>query len=305
MNTVGLVLHPTRTDQAALAVLAGQTDPDVRLIGLERDADRLPDGVAAVPERQFADRVTAVVSLGGDGTMLGAMRLVAARPVPVLGVNTGHLGFLVETQPQDLSAALEQLQRGDFVVEEHYGLRIEHPGGQSMAFNDAVLTRAGSSSVSVDLVIAGRQYGYYRCDAVVVATPHGSTAYNYAAGGPVVSPAAPVLVVTPVAPMAGIARAVVLDGGEPLQLSCAADGPSARLEIDGTDGGRFGDGDVLRVQLAPGAGQVVRLDPAGHAARNRIKLSLQDLPLRRDQLLELVPPELRTVRPEVDQSRST
>lgn len=295
MRRIGIVLHPTRSDPAVFDRFAAtQGDADVEVLGLARDADRLPPWAHIVDDTTFAARVDAVVSLGGDGTMLGAMRLVAARPVPVLGVNFGHLGFLVEIMPTELDDALVRLEQGRFVIEDHHGLRVTPPGGvEVVAFNDVVLSRERGTSVVADLALGENRYGYYRCDAVVVATPHGSTAYNFAAGGPVVSPAASVCVVTPVAPMSGISRTIVLDGSEQLRLTTAADGPEIPVEIDGTDGGRLAPGETVTVELVPRAGQVIRLDPARHAARNRVKLSLQDLPLRQDQLLELVPPELR------------
>ena len=292
MRHIGIVLHPTRSDPAVFdRFAAAEHDADVEVLGLQRDADRLPPWVTIVDETAFAARVDGVVSLGGDGTMLGAMRLVAARPVPVLGVNFGHLGFLVEIMPTDLDDALVRLEQGRFVIEDHHGLRATPAHGAGVvAFNDVVLSRERGTSVVADLALGEDRYGYYRCDAIVVATPHGSTAYNFAAGGPVVSPAASVCVV---APMSGISRASVLDGSEELRLTTAADGPEVPIEIDGTDGGRLAPGETVTVELLPRAGQVIRLDPARHAARNRVKLSLQDLPLRQDQLLELVPPERR------------
>lgn len=295
MHRLGIVLHPTRSDAGLFDRFRLDT-ADLEVVGLQRDAGRLPAWVTVLAEDAFAATVDSVVSLGGDGTMLGAMRLVAARPVPVLGVNLGHLGFLVEVVPSELDDALARLEANRFVIEDHHGLRVSSADGSSrMAFNDVVLSRDRGSTVVADLQLGASQYGYYRCDAVVVATPHGSTAYNFAAGGPVVSPAASVFVVTPVAPMSGISRAVVLDGSELVRLTPSPDGDDVPLEVDGTDAGRLAAGETVTLELVRGAGQVVRLDPDRHAARNRVKLSLQDLPLRQDQLLELVPPHLRPV----------
>ncbi|WP_275414754.1 hypothetical protein [Paractinoplanes durhamensis] len=155
----------------------------------------------------------------------------------------------------------------------------------------ARLGRKGA--VSVDLTIDDQTYGYYKCDAVVVSTPHGSTAYNYAAGGPVVSPSAEAVVITPVAPMAGIGRSVVLGRDDRITLTVAPESAPVAIDVDGTVAGQLGAGDVLRAQLRAGAGQVVRLAAGEHASRSRVKLSLLDVPLRRDQLLELVPAHLR------------
>jgi NAD+ kinase len=266
VRTVGLVLHPTKpVGESVATIVAWAGGHGVQVLAL--DKDRVPPEVQVVSAEDFVARVDGVIALGGDGTMLGAMRLVVDRPVPVMGVNHGNLGFLVEISPQGLEAALAKLAEGDFTVEQHGCLMATADGRELYAFNDVVLARLGrTGAVSVDLAVNDQQYGYYKCDAVVVSTPNGSTAYNYAAGGPVLSPSAACTVITPVAPMAGVGRAVVLGAGDHVSLT-------ARFRPDG--------------------GQVVRLAAGAHASRSRVKLSLLDLPLRRDQLLELIPAELR------------
>ncbi|MFD0579094.1 NAD(+)/NADH kinase [Dactylosporangium darangshiense] len=147
--------------------------------------------------------------------------------------------------------------------------------------------------MSVDLWVNDVRYGYYRADAVVVATPTGSTAYSYAAGGPVLSPSSDALVVTPVAPLSGIGRAVVLGAGDRVTLAVADDSAPIAVDVDGTAGGALEHGDRLTMTLRRDAAEVVRLCADEHASRSRIKLSLLDLPLRPGQLLDLIPAELR------------
>ena len=303
MATIGLVLHPAKPVGDSIAVLAAWlAGHSGRLLARDLDRARVPAGTETVSDAEFVRRADALVALGGDGTMLGAMRLVLARPVPVLGVNHGNLGFLVEITPSGLGPALDQLSAGDFTIERHACLSIEAAGAaltSSAGFNDVVLARLGrTGAVSVDLTVNDQRYGYYKCDAVVVSTPHGSTAYNYAAGGPVVSPSAEAIVITPVAPMAGIGRSVVLGRGDRVTLTVAPESAPVAVDVDGTAGGELRPGDVLTAELRPDAGQVVRLSAGEHASRSRIKLSLLDLPLRRDQLLELVPPNVRRGLPD-------
>ena len=298
MDTVGLVLHPTRPVTGSVTTLAAWAhDHRGRVLARTRDAGRVPAGVETVPDEEFLARVGGLVALGGDGTMLGAMRLVIERPVPVLGVNHGNLGFLVEVTPATLGAALEQLTRGDFTVESHGCLVADAgavPLGTRFGFNDVVLARLGrQGAVSADLTVNGRQYGYYKCDAVVISTPNGSTAYNYAAGGPVLSPSAAAIVITPVAPMAGIGRSVVLGAGDRVALTVAGDSAPVAVDVDGTAAGELAGGGVLSVSLREHAAQVVRLSADQHQSRSQVKLSLLDLPLRRDQLLDLIPAHLR------------
>lgn len=297
--TVGLVPHPTKSVQASIDVLlAWQKSADVQLIAVTDDALRVGDGVTLVDEASFVAKVDAVVSLGGDGTMLGAMRLVAPRPVPVLGVNYGNVGFLVEIEPDELAAALEALPTKDFSLEPHHAIEVTvtSTGFEStfLAFNDLSVTRRpGSGVVTADLTVDGTPYGYFKADSIVASTPAGSTAYNYAAGGPIVSPAVAAVVVTPVAPMAGIDRSVVLGPKERLKFTIGAGTRSAALELDGRVVFDVGEGTVIKVRLRRDAGVVARLDAGRHGRKGRLKLSLMDLPLRSDQLLELVPPEVR------------
>lgn len=245
MRVVGLVLHPRNDVSASVRrVLDWAGANGATVLGLDRDGPRLPDGVSRADENGFVTRVAGVLSLGGDGTMLGALRLVADRPVPVLGVNHGNLGFLTEVDPDDLEGALGRMVAGNFSVESRGALRADDgPDGVRplTAFNDLVLDAARrGAAVAVELAVGADAFGHYRADAVVVATPNGSTAYSYAAGGPVVSPFT-----------------------------------------------------AVTIAYVPDAARIVRLDPVRHAARNRVKLSLLDLPLRPDQLLELVPERMR------------
>jgi NAD+ kinase len=298
VDTFGLVLHPTKpVDESVHTITAWAGSHAARVLAREQDRNRVNDDVEIVSDAEFVRRVEGIVSLGGDGTMLGAMRLVAERPVPVLGVNHGNLGFLVEVVPQTLAPALEKLAEGDFTVETHACLVAEAAGielATGLGFNDVVLARLGrSGAVSVDLMVNNLQYGYYKSDAVVLATPNGSTAYNYAAGGPVISPSASATVITPVAPMAGISRGVVLGASDRVSLTISTDSAPVAVDVDGTAAGELKPGDTLSAVLRVDAAQVVRFSADAHASRSRVKLSLLDLPLRRDQLLELIPESLR------------
>ncbi len=294
------MVHPTRDVLAqASLVLDWARAHGGEVAVLRADAARFGErgGDVVLDEEEFAATVDAVVSLGGDGTMLGALRLLVGRGVPVLGVNLGHLGFLVELEPRELPGALERITAGDFTVEPHLCLRLSAPGREAVAFNDVALARTpGRGAVVAALSVAGQRIGYLRCDAVVLATPTGSTAYSYAAGGPVVSPGADALVVTPVAPMSGIARPIVLGVDEPVRLELLESSGAPVLELDGVASGELPVGSAVEVSVQRDAGHVIRLDPSGHGRRSRVKLSLLDLPLLPDEMLELVPHGVR--RPE-------
>ena len=298
VGAVGLVLHPTESvDRSVDAIVTSGRGHAVRVLAREIDRHRVPAAVDVVPDARFVDEVDGVIALGGDGTMLGAMRLVIDRPVPVLGVNHGNLGFLVEVTPAELPSALSRLAAGDFTIEQHECLEVSADGvelANRFGFNDVVLGRPGrTGAVSVDLGINDRQYGYYRGDAVVVSTPRGSTAYNYAAGGPILSPSSGALVITPVAPMSGISRPIVIGPEDQVTFTAAADSAPVAIDVDGTPAGALGHGDRLIATMRREAAQVVRLSANEYTSRTWAKLSLLDLPLRPDQMLELIPPELR------------
>lgn len=248
VSTVGLVLHPTKqVDRSINTIVETSRRRASRLLAREIDRDRVPAEVEVVPEARFVAEADGLIALGGDGTILGAMRLMIGRPVPVLGVNHGNLGFLAEVHPTQLPSALARLTAGDFTIEQYAALRVDADKTRlatRSGFNDLVLGRSSrAGAVSLDLAVNGLQYGYYRADAVVVSTPTGSTAYNYAAGGPILSPSSSALVITPVAPMSGISRPVVLGAADHVRLTVAADSAPVTADIDGTPAGELGHGE--------------------------------------------------------------
>jgi NAD+ kinase len=287
---LGLVLHP-RSDPAPVIdrLTSWARSHGKQVIVDAREAARLPDDVVPVSEAELIEQADALISLGGDGTMLGALRLVAGRPVPILGVNLGNLGFLVEVQPEELDDALDRLDTGDYTIEEHSAAVLTDGGEESIAFNDIALASVpGEGAVEASLSLRGRASGRYRCDALVIATPIGSTAYSYAAGGPLVSPMLDAMIVSPVAPIAGISRAAVISASEPIALALLEGSGQPALQVDGTITRRMLPGEALEVRLRPRAGLVVRLDPERYQRRSEVKLSLLDLPFLPEEMHDLL-----------------
>jgi NAD+ kinase len=291
---IGLVTHPRRECSGAVGQVAAWTSShSIELIALADDVARQGlAGVTPVTREEFVESAEAVIALGGDGTLLGAMRLVADRPVPVLGVNFGHLGFLAEVERGELADALEALAEGRISTESRSCLVVRQNSQEHVAFNDAVLARVpGAGLVQATLAVSGQPYGHYTCDALILATAMGSTAYNYAAGGPVVSPSTEGVLVTPSAPLNGIARTLILGPSERLSLELTGGSPA--VELDGVLTGRLEAGADLEVSLRPDAGLLVRIQGSMAAARSRLKLSLLDLPLLPEELAELLPAKMR------------
>jgi NAD+ kinase len=288
---LGLVLHPRSDPTAVVEKLTSWARSHGMLVIVdERDAARVPAGVEPVSEAALIEQADALISLGGDGTMLGALRLVAGRPVPVLGVNLGGLGFLVEIEPEEIDAALDRLAAGAYTVEEHSAAVLTDGGGESVAFNDVALGSVpGEGAVQASLAVNGRTSGRYRCDALVIATPIGSTAYSYAAGGPLVSPMLDAVVISPVAPISGISRPAVISAAEPIALELVEGSGRPALQVDGTIVRRMQPGDALEVRMRARAGLVVRLDPERYRRRSVVKLSLLDLPFLPEEMRDLLP----------------
>ena len=290
-SRLGLVLHPS-SDPTSVAekVTSWARSHGKQVLVDARDADRLPEGIEPVSQAQLVDEVDALISLGGDGTMLGALRLVAGRPVPILGVNLGSLGFLVEVEPHELDAALDRLDSGEYTIEEHSAAVLTDGGDESIAFNDIALASVpGEGAVHASLTVRGQASGRYRCDALVIATPIGSTAYSYAAGGPLVSPMLDAMVISPVAPISGISRPAVISAAEPIAVALEEGSGQPALQLDGTIVRRMGPGEELDVRLQPRAGLVVRLDPERYQRRSVVKLSLLDLPYLPEEMRNVLP----------------
>ncbi|MBB5480251.1 NAD+ kinase [Micromonospora parathelypteridis] len=294
MSGLGLVLHPTRDVTEVVGIIERwATRHHKTLMVREEDQHRVPSFVETMPADEVAIRADALISIGGDGTMLGALRSAVRDPKPVLGVHLGRLGFLVEIEPPELPEALSRLLSKDFTIESHACLECDVCGDDIVAFNDIALVRQpGSGFVNLTLAIDGQQYGYYRSDAVVVSTPIGSTAYSYAAGGPLVSPAADSVVITPSAPMAGISRSVVLSPDEKIRLELQPESSAVVVEMDGLVFRDAATEGAVDISYRRNAGLVVRLDPLRYQERNQLKMSLLDLPFLPDQLSELLPKEL-------------
>jgi NAD+ kinase len=217
------------------------------------------------------------VSLGGDGTMLRAMRLADRQRAPVLGVNLGKLGFLAEVDVPELPGALSAIDAREFTVEPRLAVDADIGGQMVTAFNDVAVVRfPGQAMAMVAARFAGQPFVSYAADAVVVATPTGSTAYSFSAGGPIVSPAVEALLVTPAAPHSAYNRGVVVSVHDSLALEILPGSGRLAVEVDGQVAAHVSVGDLIELRPRPGASHVVRLGRTTFYERARRKLRLSD-----------------------------
>jgi NAD+ kinase len=277
---LSLVLHPRRDVSDAVAIVREWSDANgVMLRAL--DDDRLPDSIARCDDGQLAQNCDLVLSLGGDGTLLGALRSAAPLGVPVLGVNLGRLGYLTEVDGQQLPEALDALASGSFAVEERFTLnaawREDGQLREQVAYNDVVLSRVpGHGQAGLGLSVDGQLLVRYASDGVIAATPVGSTGYSFAAGGPIVSPQTRAMIVTPDAPHGLFNRAVVLGDDERLGVEILPNSAPVALEVDGQLMAEVQPGWSLEVAPNRWPALVVRLGSAGFAERARRKLGITD-----------------------------
>jgi NAD+ kinase len=201
-----------------------------------------------------------LVCPGGDGTVLHAARAVVPHHVPILGVNMGRLGFLAEVRPDELVERLPDVLAGKFRLEQRTMLQAQIPswGVTYHALNDVVVGRQTvSRPIYVDVAVDGTRLAVHRCDAVIVATATGSTAYSLSAGGPILHPESPDLVMTPVSPHMAAARPLVLPPSSVVDLTAGVD-KEAMVSIDGQVDRALGAGDVVSVCRSPHVTRFVR-----------------------------------------------
>ena len=233
--------------------------------------------------------VDAMLTLGGDGTLLRAARIVRAHPVPILGINLGRLGFLTCCPAESLENALRRFAAGDYVVEPRMTLdarvRDKHNVDRAWfrALNDVVLHKGGFARVVTLWVQAnGETVAHYAADGIVLATPTGSTAYNLSAGGPVVFPTLETILVTPVSAHTLALRPLVLPPSAEITVR-VDDGPDELLvTVDGQVGATFARGETLVVRRSPHPVPIVRFPESSFFATMREKLQWGGL-LERDE----------------------
>jgi NAD+ kinase len=201
-------------------------------------------------ELRDGDDVDLAVVLGGDGTMLRALRRFLGSRVPVLGINYGRVGFLTGMSQQDLDQGLERAFAGDFVTHELPTLDAEVGGETQAAVNDVVVASAViGRMIELRWAIGGEELGTVPCDGLICSTPTGSTAYNLSNGGPVLVWGIDAMAITFVAPHSLNARPLVVPRSGALEVTLIEDVPAVVL-ADGHKIGELAEGDTVTIRLA-------------------------------------------------------
>ena len=194
------------------------------------------DTSGAIPSKFIPQGVSLVLSLGGDGTFLRAAQWIGDKEIPILGVNTGHLGFLATCRLPETEELIRHFYSGNVKIEKRMLLGVESEaipeGRRRYALNEISLMRYGSSMLSVNAVLNNSFLAQYRGDGLIVATPTGSTAYSLSAGGPVIQPTIDCMCLCPVAPHTLTLRPLVVGSDAVIKLSPESRSSNFILSID-------------------------------------------------------------------------
>ena len=227
------------------------------------------DSIVSCPESEFASRADLIVAIGGDGTLLYAARLVAGRPVPLLGINRGRLGFLTDVGAASMLEDVESVLAGRFTEDRRSLLsaRLEQRGAapvSALALNDVVLAKVDTGrTLDFETSINGRFVNSHGGDGIVVATATGSTAYALSCGGPIVEPDLDVWVLAPISPHTLSDRPIVVRADSSVQIRLSERlGARAQVTCDGVSLGEMEHGDQLLIEGADTT--ITLLHPPGY-----------------------------------------
>lgn len=244
-SIVGLITKPgdRRLADTVRALVSYLRSKSVQVIADEIAASLLGNtDISGRPREAMAQRCDLVIAIGGDGTLLHAARSLLSSDVPLLGINQGRLGFLVDLSPEDMAVTLDEILAGNY-KEEHRlllqanVLRDGETIAQSNAFNDVVVhVREVIRMIEFNTYVDGRYLNTQRADGLIIATPTGSTAYALSGGGPILYPSLNAIVLVPICPHTLTNRPIVVDADSQITIEiCQDNNPSARVSFDGQD----------------------------------------------------------------------
>lgn len=218
----------------------------------------------------------AIVSVGGDGTLLRATQTAIERDVPLLGINVGHIGFLVESELDGLLDACRRLREDDFILESRMTLdAVLQDGTVKTALNDVVISRGGYARlIAVRASVGEEMIGRYVADGLIISTPTGSTGYSLSAGGPIICPEVECMVLTPICPHSLQHRPVVANASQTVTivLDCAPE-QTAQLDVDGRMVGTLSGHDMVTIRRSETIVRLIRFGSHSFFHRIRAKLT--------------------------------
>ncbi len=282
MKRVGIIVNPRKKEVATsinnLDQWIRQTQPDAefRLCSyhspfIKKDYPNLH----LAEEREAIENADLIITMGGDGSILRAVKLISSRGIPVMGVNLGGLGFLAETPPDQLIAHLSTFLEDSHWIEERTLLKcnVLTDGHSFHAFNDIVIDKAGFSRViEIITYVDDCLLNSYVADAVILSTPTGSTGYSLSAGGPIVIPQTHVTIINPICPHSLTNRPVVVPDDSAIQLRVFTEHKHVNLFRDGQMEGSYSSGTSFEIISGDYTVKLVKMKKHGFYETLRNKL---------------------------------
>jgi NAD+ kinase len=256
-RTIGLIANTRKPDaETAVPEVVAEFSKAGCEVLLDAETAPLAGARCGLLRGDLSRRCDVIVVLGGDGTLLEAVRDFGHDAPPVFGINLGSLGFLTSVGGQAWRQAVECIAQGSYRTEERTLLRVELVGAASarlagFALNDAVISRGELSRlIKLDVAVDGAWLSEYNADGLIVATPTGSTAYALSAGGPVLTPDSGVWVIAPICPHVLTMRPVIVAARSTVEIRPKPDGPAVYLTIDGQEALPISSMEWIRVTQA-------------------------------------------------------
>jgi NAD+ kinase len=264
--------HPERSSDAIPVAVQAARDADVQLVCTPDEHEKHDQAAEHIERVPDGERPDVCLVLGGDGSILYALRHFANTRVPVYGINFGTIGFLAATERDDLSEGLRRAFSGDFETLDLPALKVDLPVEHPVALNDVSFVRRPHGRVAeLSYAIGEEEVGNVRCDGLVAATPAGSTGYNLANAGPILAWGVKGYVVSFIAPHTLAARALVVAPDDALTVRNAAGREPVEISLDGEAAGELEPGAALEIRFEESVSCLAQLPGANFYHRIREK----------------------------------
>jgi NAD+ kinase len=264
--------HPERSTEAVATASEVARTAGVQLVSTPDEHEKHLDAAAHIERVADGEQPDVCLVLGGDGSILYALRHFARTGVPVFGINFGTIGFLAAVEREQLSEGLERAFSGDFEVMDMPALTVDLPVDHPVALNDVSLLRQPHGRVAeLSYTIGEEEVGSVRCDGLVAATPAGSTGYNLANAGPILAWGVKGYVVSFIAPHTLAARALVVGPTDSLTVMNAAGREPVEISLDGAPAGELAPGAELEMRFEDSVSKLAQLPGANFYHRIREK----------------------------------
>jgi NAD+ kinase len=280
MKSIGIIAWPGRSEQlpqalARIADWAGH-NPKTKVLAIDV-LGSITSKLKLVSESQLK-KCDALLAIGGDGTVLSAARIALSRNIPILGVNTGRLGFLAEYHLEELEATLDMLISGKFTICPRIMLDFVIYDGRKIVVRDTVLNEVQIQAmdpqhmVDLEARLNGSHLTEYWADSLLISTPTGSTAYNLSAGGPILHPATEAFILNPVNPCSLSVRPLVISADKTNLTLQECNGHPVRIWADGRPGPILGAGHRLELSKSKWCTHFIQVNHFGFVEALRSKL---------------------------------